>query len=126
MSQIAAAFDLQPPIYLVKEFDNCMMFPSEGSGKFNPASLSPGSTYKVQGILLLHPIHHYISKFQKKLIKKTISVANLSARNSMKPSSSKTNGLSYTIVTQVIVSNNSSECNVISVSDMVVRTLHEP
>ena len=41
----------------------------------------------------------------------------------MKPSSSKTNGLSYTIVTQVIVSINSSECNVTSVSDMVKTQL---
>ncbi len=49
VSRIAAAFNLQPPVYLIKEFDNNVIFPSENSGKFNPAALSTGSTYEVQG-----------------------------------------------------------------------------
>ena len=49
VSRIVAAFSLQPPIYLIKEFENSVLFPSESSGKFNPSSLSSGSLYEVQG-----------------------------------------------------------------------------
>lgn len=49
VSRITAAFNLRPPVYLIKEFDNNVIFPSENTGKFNPASLSAGSTYEVQG-----------------------------------------------------------------------------
>lgn len=165
MSRIVAAFDLQPPIYLVKEFDNSVLFPGEGSGKFNPASLISGRTYEVQGSgqdhsgstlpipqhstspfgsysqvssypppqpkINIPPPHPPLTapKFPKRAvcIKKTIPVANLSLRDSTKAStsSSKTNGMIYTIVTQVIVSINSSlgECNVTSVSEMVKAQL---
>ena len=39
MSRIAAAFDIQPPVHLIKEFSNNIA--SEASGKFNPANLNP-------------------------------------------------------------------------------------
>lgn len=49
VSRIAAAFSLQPPIYLVKDYDNSVIFPAEGSGKFLASSLSAGSLYEVHG-----------------------------------------------------------------------------
>ena len=44
-----AAFGLKPPIHLVKEFDNTVVFPADGSGKFNPSALASGSMYEVEG-----------------------------------------------------------------------------
>ena len=35
--------------YLSREFDNTVIFPSDGSGKFNPTSLHCGLLYEVQG-----------------------------------------------------------------------------
>ena len=154
MSRIAAAFDLQPPIYLIKEYDNCVSFPSEGSGKFNPASLMSGYTYKVcssenttqtmspptqaPGTCPQTPFGSYPAiqgqtkhKFAvplqiphpprslKRVVKKSIVVANLSARDGSRASSSKTNGLTYTEVTQVLVSLTVAECNVLAVSEFV-------
>jgi len=37
---------VQPPVYLIKDFDNTVIFPSENS---NPASLNPSGSYEVQG-----------------------------------------------------------------------------
>lgn len=158
MSRIAAAFDLHPPIYLIKEFDNSVTFPSEGSGKFNPATLVPGSTYEVQGSgqdstispvppqVTTYPPHSPFGSYPMmnkcsqvippskhvphppmasykclKKIKKTILLVNLSARDGTRASSSKTNGLTYNVVTQVIVSISASlgECTVSAVADMV-------
>ena len=48
--RISAAFGVQPPVYLIKEFDQTVIFPSEGSGKFNPSAFVTGATYEVQGI----------------------------------------------------------------------------
>ena len=43
VSRIAAAFNVTPPKYLIKEFDNSVIFPNEGSGIVHKA------TYEVQG-----------------------------------------------------------------------------
>ena len=47
--RISAAFGVQPPLFLIKEFDNSVIFPSDGSGKFNPSAFISGATYEVQG-----------------------------------------------------------------------------
>ena len=133
VSRIAAAFSLQPPIYLVKEFDNTVVFPAEGSGRFSPSSLYSGSEYEVQGndnnaSMPTHaqyftgsptpfgayplsrcsqpnPVPHppNTARFKKRSVKKTILVANLHARDPSKPSSSRAGQLMHTVITQVIV-----------------------
>ena len=50
VSRISAAFSLQPPIYLVRDYDNSVLFPVEGSGKFLASSLSTGALYEVHGV----------------------------------------------------------------------------
>ena len=50
VSRISAAFSLQPPIYLVRDYDNSVLFPAEGSGKFLASSLSTGALYEVHGV----------------------------------------------------------------------------
>lgn len=134
VSRIAAAFSLQPPVYLIKSFDNTVIFPSEASGKFNPTSLSPGSEYEVQGSehhavtptvstfpgpqtpFGAYPFtqcpqpslfaHHQsnVPRFKHRSIKKTILLANLSPRDPSKASSSKSSRFTHTVVTQVIIS----------------------
>ena len=42
------AFGLQPLLHLVKDFQNTVIFPCDGSGKFNPSSLTPGCSYEVE------------------------------------------------------------------------------
>lgn len=44
-----STFGLKPPIHLVKEFDNTVVFPAAGSEKFNPSALASGSTYEMKG-----------------------------------------------------------------------------
>ena len=50
-------------------------------------------------------------------------LANLSACDPQKPSSSKANRLTYTVITQVIISldNSQGECNVVTASEMVQK-----
>ena len=148
VSRIAAAFELQPPIYLIKEFDNNVIFPNEKLGKLNPAMLIGGATYEVQGCAgstMMQPTqaspfgaYHTpptslpsrmqsvpTSRVPRKLIKKNILVASLS-RDNDKPSTSKSaNHLTPTVVTQIIVSLDPSqgECSVSCVLDMVKRQL---
>ena len=124
-----------------------MIFPNEGSGKSNP---SAGCMYEVEGSAkditnasspVACPVQSPFGAYPKvtqslqskhsscvphppaprKPVKKTIPVFNLSARDSNKPSSSKTNGLMYTVVTHVIVNLNSSagECTVGIVAEKV-------
>ena len=50
VSRICAAFNLQPPVHLVREYDNSVLFPCEGSGKFLAAGLSDGALYAVHGV----------------------------------------------------------------------------
>ena len=151
MGRIAAAFGVQAPIHLVKEFDNVVIFPHEGTGRFNPSSLSPGSTYDVQGQVQSSPptpgefsqqvaspfgsypasrfmavpsapVPHPPSvppKFNRRVIKKTILLASLSTRDMSRPSSSKINSLTYNVVTNLIVSIDSTQCNVTAVADLV-------
>ena len=151
VSRIAAAFSLQPPIYLIKEFDNSVLFPSEASGKFVPTSLSSGSLYEVQGAEPTpdnssvpnflsrvqspygaypyppptHPSHTpsnplpHPPRSKQRVIKKTILLANLSARDPHKPSTSRANRLVHTIVTQIIISLDPSECNVTKAAENV-------
>lgn len=134
---------------MIKEFDNSVIFPNEGSGKFNPSFFSAGCTYEVEGNTkdttnappIACPVRSPFGAYPKvteslqlkhnscvphpppsrKSIKKTIPVINLSARDSNRPSSSKTNGLMYTVVTHVIVNLNSSagECTVGTVAEKV-------
>lgn len=94
-------------------------------------NLNPGSTYEVKGkenvltgappaspfgaypmmkhnACVPHPPHS-----AKKSIKKSILLANLSASDPNKPGSSKNNGLTHTVVTQVVVNLIPDvECNV--------------
>ena len=61
------------------------------------------------------------ARFQKRVVEKCIVLANLSARDPQKPSSSKANRLTYTVVTQVIISldNSQGERNVLTTSEVV-------
>lgn len=156
MSKISAAFGLQPPIHLVKDFNNTVCFPCEGSGKFNHSLISPGCSYEVHGTysqssqpafsnhppqhtgalspfgaystpltkfnqLGLPPPHPPQSRSQRKVIKKTILLTNLSLRDTSRPCSSKSNKITYTVVTQLIISLDSAmgECNVSTAAEMV-------
>jgi hypothetical protein len=126
-----------------------VIFPNEGSGKFNPSFLNAGCTYEVEGSTkdtisaspVACPVQSPFGAYPKvtknipskhnscvphlpasrKPVKKTIPVINLSARDSNKPSSSKTNGLMYTVVTHVIVNlnGNAGECTVGIVAEKV-------
>ena len=57
-------------------------------------------------------------KFNRRVIKNTILLASLSSRDSTKATTSKSNNLTYTVVTNLIISNNSSlgQCNVPAVT----------
>ena len=125
-----------------------VIFPNDSSGKFTPSQLSPGCTYEVQGNAQApvssfasgshspfgsYPVprcppsnpmpHPSALKFQRRVVKKTILIANLSLRDINKPSSPKANRLAHTVVTQVIISLDSSagECNVDTAAEMVKR-----
>ena len=52
MPRIAEAFSIQPPIHLIKEFENIVVFPNESSGKFTPSALLSGALYEVHGSTL--------------------------------------------------------------------------
>ena len=48
--KIAAVFKLQPAsLYLVKEFENVVVFPHEQSGRFNRTQVDSSYTYEVHG-----------------------------------------------------------------------------
>ena len=48
--KIAAVFKLQPAsLYLVKEFENVVIFPHEQSGRFNRSQVDSSYTYEVRG-----------------------------------------------------------------------------
>ena len=86
----------------------------------------PFGSYPITRYAPPNPIPHpplNAPRFQRRIVKKTILIANLSARDPNKPASSKTNGLVHTVVTQVIVSLDSSvgECSVKAVAEMVKR-----
>ena len=135
--QIAAACNVQPPIYLIKEFDNSVIFPNEGSRKFKLATIVTGATYEVQGNVVSQgslesqgtlqtnsspmlsqamtpysthqmpkrplsiPVQHSLMPHvRRRIIQKTIIVA---LRDATKPSSSRANRLTHTIITSVIV-----------------------
>ena len=46
---MAAAFNVRPPVYLVKELDNTAIFPNEASGSFFCSAFTIGATYDVHG-----------------------------------------------------------------------------
>ena len=50
VSRVAAAFNVSPPIFLIKDFDNTVIFSHEGTGRFNPSSVHGGRTYEVCGL----------------------------------------------------------------------------
>ncbi len=88
-------------------------FGSYPSGRYSHSNPNP------------NPIPHppASARFQRRVVKKCIVLANLSARDPQRPSSSKANRLTYTVVTQVIISldNSQGECNVVSASEMVQK-----
>ena len=57
VNKIAAAFALQPPIYLVKLSDNTAIFPNETSGQFLSTSLTVGTMYDVHVREAIDPWH---------------------------------------------------------------------
>ena len=109
-----------------------MIFPSEGSGKFNPSTFVTGATYEVQGNtggqvtpnhtsttsaspygtyqvprcpqLSSPPVPHPpVPHARRKNISKTILLAKLAGRDPKKPCSSRTIRLSHTIITSIVV-----------------------
>ena len=142
MPRIAAAFSIQPPIHLIKEYENSVVFPNEPSGKFNPSALCVGALYEVQGsepkpsttpANALTPFGAYPypqsqtlqfqqnipRKVNKKQIKKTILLANLSTRDVQKPSCSSASRLVHNVITQVIISLDPSACNLTQAAQSV-------
>lgn len=130
--RISAAFGVQPPLFLIKEFDNSVIFPSDGSGKFNPSAFISGATYEVQGntgaqghnntsSTSLSPYGVYQvprcpqSSFppmphppaphaaRRRVVNKAILLAKLAARDPDKPCTSKSARFSYTVITSIVV-----------------------
>ena len=153
VSRIVAAFNVQPPVYLVHEHDRTVVFPSENSGKFN--ALIAGSTYEVQGnsgqtqgyspsplpfgayptipppyspLSRVPSVPVHATKLQRRVIRKTIQVASLASRDPEKPCSSKSGRMAHTVVTQVIVTLDpgNGECNVSTVTEKVQKQLGFP
>ena len=146
---------MQPPIHLIKEFDNAVFFLNEGNGKFNPSAFIIGATYEVQGSTApqrsvapnpisptfsqamspygtypvpqypqSNPVPHVPSpRVRQRIIKKTMLLAKLALRDVSKPSSSRANRLTHTVITSVVVSLDQSmgECNVASAAEIVKR-----
>lgn len=121
MSRIAAAFSVQPPVYLVKYTDNTAIFPHDSTGRFFASSLDSGATYDVYGSVpssttsigshpfgsytryeTLNPPHPSTANFTKKrLIKKSIILGSISLRE--EGTSSSKNPIQYCPVTQITV-----------------------
>ena len=83
---------------------------------------SPFGSYPFNRCPSAYPVPHpplNPPRFQRRVVKKTILIANLSARGPNKPTSSKANRLVHSVVTQVIISLDNSECNVTTASEMV-------
>ena len=122
-----------------------MIFPSEGSGKFNPSAFVTGATYEVQGSTVAQggdKPSSMLSSYQvprcpqssstpmphppalharRRTIQKTVLLAKVSLRDTNRPSSSQAGRLSHTVITSLIVKLDQSmgECNVDSVAEMV-------
>ena len=100
---------------------NSVTFPTEGSGKFNPAVFVHGATHEVQGNAKQGNVEPQAS-LQLHLIQKTILLAKVSLRDVNKPSSSEANRLMHTVIASINVTLDHSlgECNVETVADMVL------
>ena len=140
--RIAAAFGVQPPIYLVKEEDNTVIFPNESSGRFISSCITPAATYNVHGTSTSNPTHAtsfgayphaQFNRFpalqpppphppafigRKKIIKKAVTLASLSFREQ---GSSTKNKIQYTTVTTVNISLDPTrgDCSIKAVCDKV-------
>ena len=71
---------------------------------------------------LPHPPNHP-PRFKQRAIKKTILIANLSSRDSNRPSTSKGSRLVHTVVTQVIISLDSNDCSVTRATECVRKQI---
>ena len=125
VNRVAAAFGVMQPLYLVKESDNTAIFPNDTTGRFFSSSFTVGATYDVYGSngsgssatsgIASAPFGAYTryavsnppphpSPFacpKKRLIKKSMVLACLSAREE---GASRSNRIQYSAVTQITVS----------------------
>ena len=146
--KIAAVFRLQPSsLYLAEEFDNIVIFPHEQSGRFNKQQIDSRCSYEVHGDEVVAPTSHgapfwwlywsfpsACNSFnvtsphpptfpaagrKKNTFRKTIVLVSLTSTSADKPSSSKSPGLNYTVVTQVVVTLEANNCSSGVVADLV-------
>ena len=116
---MAAAFNVRPPVYLVKELDNTAIFPNEASGRFFCSAFTIGATYDVHGGggsggsggFSPEPFGSYTRYAapnppplticpKRRLIKKSLVLASLSQREQ---GISTRNRIQYSVVTQITV-----------------------
>ena len=71
---------------------------------------------------LPHPPYHP-PRCKQRAIKKTVLIANLSSRDSNRPSTSRASRLVHTIVTQVIISLDSNNCSVNRATECVRKQI---
>ena len=132
--KIAAVFRLQPSIlYLAEEFDNIVIFPHEQSGRFNKQQIDSRCSYEVHGDEVVAPTSHgapfwwlYWS-FPSACNSFNVTSPPSSNFSSSRPEkeyfsqkpSSKSPGLNYTVVTQVVVTLEANNCSSGVVADLV-------
>ena len=146
--KIAAVFRLQPSsLYLAEEFDNIVIFPYEQSGIFNKQQIDSRCSYQVHGDEVVVPTSHgapfggYTGPSHQHMIpstlppppsptfpaagrkkntfRKTIVLVSLTSTSADKPFSSKSSGLNYTVVTQVVVTMEANNCSSGAAADLV-------